>query len=36
MLEIQHISKTFTAGTVNEKTALNGVSLTLDLSLIHI
>ena len=30
MLEIQNIYKTFNAGTVNEKTALNGVSLTLD------
>ena len=29
MLEIQNIYKTFNAGTVNEKTALNGVSLTL-------
>ena len=25
MLEIKEISKTFNAGTVNEKTALNGV-----------
>ena len=30
MLEIKEISKTFNAGTVNEKTALNGVSLTLN------
>ena len=30
MLEIQNIYKTFNAGTVNEKTALNGVSLTLE------
>ena len=30
MLEIKDISKTFNAGTVNEKTALNGVSLTLN------
>ena len=29
MLEIKNISKTFNAGTVNEKTALNGVSLHL-------
>ncbi|HIT56541.1 MAG TPA: ABC transporter ATP-binding protein [Candidatus Galloscillospira stercoripullorum] len=29
MLEIKNISKTFNAGTVNEKVALNGVSLTL-------
>lgn len=29
MLEIRNIYKTFNAGTVNEKTALNGVSLTL-------
>ena len=29
MLEIRHISKTFTPGTVNEKTALNDLSLTL-------
>ena len=25
MLEIQNVSKTFNAGTVNEKTALNGL-----------
>jgi len=30
MLEIKDIRKTFNAGTVNEKTALNGVSLTLN------
>ena len=30
MLEIKEVSKTFNAGTVNEKTALNGVSLTLN------
>ena len=30
MLEIKEISKTFNAGTVNEKTALKGVSLTLN------
>ena len=30
MLEIKEIYKTFNAGTINEKTALNGVSLTLD------
>ena len=30
MLEIKEIRKTFNAGTVNEKTALNGVSLTLN------
>lgn len=29
MLEIKNIYKTFNAGTVNEKTALNGVSITL-------
>ncbi|MDO5112641.1 MAG: ABC transporter ATP-binding protein [Clostridia bacterium] len=29
MLELNHISKTFNAGTVNEKTALNDLSLTL-------
>ena len=27
MLEIQNVSKTFNAGTVNEKTALNGLNL---------
>ena len=30
MLEIQNVSKTFNAGTVNQKTALNGLNLTLD------
>ena len=30
MLEIQNIYKTFNAGTVNEKTALNGVSLHMN------
>ncbi len=30
MLDVQSIYKTFNAGTVNEKTALNGVSLHLD------
>ena len=30
MLQISHISKTFTPGTVNEKKALNGVDLHLD------
>ena len=29
MLDVQNIRKTFNPGTVNEKTALNGVSLTL-------
>ena len=29
MLKIENIYKTFNAGTVNEKTALNGVSLHL-------
>ncbi len=29
MLEVKNIHKTFNAGTVNEKTALNGASLTL-------
>src|SRR5699024_2700738 len=30
MLDIQNIYKTFNPGTVNEKTALNGLSLHLD------
>lgn len=30
MLEIQNVSKTFNAGTVNEKTALNGLNLKLN------
>lgn len=30
MLEIKNVYKTFNAGTVNEKTALNGLSLTLE------
>ena len=30
MLDVKNISKTFNAGTVNEKTALNGLSLHLD------
>ena len=30
MLELSHISKTFNPGTVNEKTALTDVSLTID------
>ena len=30
MLEIQNVSKTFNAGTVNEKTALNGLNLNLN------
>ena len=30
MLEIKNIYKTFNAGTINEKRALNGVSLTLN------
>ena len=30
MLKIEHISKTFNAGTVNEKRALNGISLHLN------
>ncbi len=30
MLDVQNIYKTFNPGTVNEKTALNGVSLTLE------
>ena len=30
MLEIKNIFKTFNAGTINEKRALNGVSLTLN------
>ena len=28
MLEIQNVSKTFNAGTVNQKTALNGLNLS--------
>ena len=30
MLEIQNIHKTFNAGTINEKIALNGVNLNLN------
>ena len=30
MLRLDHISKTFAAGTVNEKRALSGLSLTLE------
>ena len=30
MLKIDHIVKVFNAGTVNEKTALNGLTLHLD------
>ena len=30
MLDIQNIYKTFNAGTVNEKTALNGVTLHMN------
>ena len=30
MLKIEHIWKTFNVGTVNEKTALKGLSLTLN------
>ena len=30
MLDVKNIFKTFNAGTVNEKTALNGVSLHMD------
>ena len=30
MLKISHISKTFNPGTINEKTALNGTTLTLN------
>ena len=30
MLEIQNVSKTFNAGTVNQKTALNGLNLRLN------
>ena len=30
MLEIKNIYKTFNAGTVNEKRALKGVNLTLE------
>ena len=30
MLELKNISKTFNAGTVNQKVALNGLNLTLE------
>ena len=30
MLEIQDVHKTFNAGTINEKVALNGVNLNLN------
>ena len=30
MLELKNVSKTFNAGTVNEKVALNGLNLTLN------
>ena len=30
MLEVKNISKTFNPGTINEKNALRGVSLTLN------
>ena len=30
MLTLDHISKTFNPGTINAKTALNGLSLTLN------
>ena len=30
MLEVKNISKTFNPGTINEKKALRGVSLTLN------
>ena len=30
MLELKELYKTFNPGTVNEKVALNGVSLTMD------
>ena len=30
MLEIQNVSKTFNAGTVNQNTALNGLNLKLN------
>ena len=30
MLELQNLHKTFNPGTVNEKVALNGVSLTME------
>ena len=36
MLKIEHISKTFNPGTVNEKQAIRDLSLNLELSLIHI
>ena len=29
MLEVKQVYKTFNPGTINEKTALNGLSLTL-------
>ena len=30
MLELKNISKTFNAGTVNQKVALNGLNLTMN------
>lgn len=30
MLEVREIYKTFNAGTINEKRAMNGVTLTLN------
>ena len=30
LLELQNVSKTFNAGTVNDKTALNGLDLKLN------
>ena len=33
MLELQNLHKTFNPGTVNEKVALNGVSLTMDITI---
>ena len=30
MLKVDHIYKTFNPGTINEKTALNGTTLTLN------
>ena len=34
MLELQNLHKTFNPGTVNEKVALNGVSLKMDFPVI--
>ena len=36
MLEMRHVTKIFNPGTVDEKIALNDLSFTLNLSLMHI